>query len=103
MKSSWIIEYPLWVSHSEQACTQALQPMHRPGSTKNSWFSTMGMVALGFAQACCTRFVFGNFRNRVLGRNGQLISAFAPAPMIRNENGVRANRPDNFGAKRGRT
>src|SRR5262252_8807229 len=31
--SSWIIAYPLCVSHSLHACTQALQPMQRPGST----------------------------------------------------------------------
>src|SRR4051794_25676384 len=34
--SRWIIECPLWVSHSEQACSHARQPMHRWGSTKNS-------------------------------------------------------------------
>src|SRR5215475_427105 len=34
--SSWIIEYPLCVSHSLQAWTQALHPIQRPGSTKNS-------------------------------------------------------------------
>src|SRR5215469_5722440 len=103
MKSSWIIEYPLWVSHSEQACTQALQPMHRLGSTKNSLDSTMGMVALGFAQACGAHLVFGNFRNRILGRNSQLIGALPPAPVIRNKDSVRANRTDHFDAKRGRT
>ena len=32
MKSSWIIDCPLCVSHSEQAWTQALQPMQRAGS-----------------------------------------------------------------------
>src|SRR5215510_7938555 len=30
-KSSWIIDTPLWVSHSEQAWTHALQPMQRAG------------------------------------------------------------------------
>src|SRR5215471_14388857 len=34
--SMWIIECPLCVSHSEQACSQAWHPMHRCGSTKNS-------------------------------------------------------------------
>src|SRR5215510_7103785 len=34
MKSSWIIDTPLWVSHSEQAWTQALHPMQRPRSMK---------------------------------------------------------------------
>src|SRR6476661_5279180 len=34
--SRWIIDCPLCVSHSEQACTHAWQPMHRCGSTKNS-------------------------------------------------------------------
>src|SRR5581483_891348 len=33
--SMWIIECPLWVSHSAQACSQAWHPMHRCGSTKN--------------------------------------------------------------------
>src|SRR4051794_10753702 len=34
--SRWIIDSPLWVSHSWQACTQDWHPMHREGSTKNS-------------------------------------------------------------------
>src|SRR5215510_14197241 len=34
MKSSWIIDTPLCVSHSEQAWTQALHPMQRPRSMK---------------------------------------------------------------------
>src|SRR3954462_4672481 len=34
--SMWIIEWPLWVSHSAQACSQAWHPMHRCGSMKNS-------------------------------------------------------------------
>ena len=34
--SRWIIECPLCVSHSEQACTHAWQPMQRCGSMKNS-------------------------------------------------------------------
>jgi hypothetical protein len=32
MVSKWIIETPAWVSHSAQAATHALQPMHRLGS-----------------------------------------------------------------------
>src|SRR5579884_1352642 len=43
MKSRWIIECPLCVSHSEQAWTQAWQPMQRLGSTKNS-ISARGIV-----------------------------------------------------------
>src|SRR5262249_56049601 len=34
--SRWIIECPLCVSHSEQACTHDWQPMQRAGSMKNS-------------------------------------------------------------------
>src|SRR5690242_17821751 len=34
MKSTWIIETPLWVSHSEHAATHARHPMQREGSTK---------------------------------------------------------------------
>jgi hypothetical protein len=33
MKSTWIIGVPRCVSHSAQAFSQALQPMHREGST----------------------------------------------------------------------
>src|SRR5215813_10440487 len=40
--SRWIIECPLCVSHSEQACTQDWQPMQRAGSMKNS-ISAAGM------------------------------------------------------------
>src|ERR1051326_6587767 len=40
MYSRWIIEWPLWVSHSEQAWTHAWQPMQRPGSMKNSRSAT---------------------------------------------------------------
>src|SRR5262245_26565921 len=36
MYSRWIIEWPLCVSHSEQAWTHAWQPMQRAGSMKNS-------------------------------------------------------------------
>src|SRR6516164_5042737 len=36
MYSRWIIEWPLCVSHSEQAWTHAWQPIQRPGSIKNS-------------------------------------------------------------------
>src|SRR5512135_2212406 len=43
IKSSWIIELPLCVSHSPQACTHALQPMQRPGSMKNSCNSETGI------------------------------------------------------------
>src|SRR5262245_20428880 len=42
--SRWIIECPLWVSHSEQAWTHAWQPMQRAGSMKNS-ISAVAMVA----------------------------------------------------------
>src|SRR5437764_586569 len=34
--SRWIIDSPLCVSHSLQACTHAWQPMQRLGSMKNS-------------------------------------------------------------------
>src|SRR5512140_2392008 len=34
--SRWIMEWPLCVSHSVQACTHAWQPMQRLGSMKNS-------------------------------------------------------------------
>src|SRR5262245_3661286 len=37
--SRWIIEWPLCVSHSVQACTHDWQPMQRPGSMKNSYCS----------------------------------------------------------------
>src|SRR6187549_502763 len=40
--SMWIIECPLCVSHSEQACSQAWHPMHRCGSTKNSISTDIG-------------------------------------------------------------
>src|SRR5215831_21307338 len=43
MTSRWIIECPLWVSHSEQAWTHAWQPMQRFGSMKNS-ISAVGMA-----------------------------------------------------------
>src|SRR5579883_1659946 len=33
MKSNWIMEWPRWVSHSAQACTQDWHPMQREGST----------------------------------------------------------------------
>src|SRR3954453_20719612 len=40
--SRWIIECPLWVSHSEQAWPHAWQPMHRFGSRKKTcWSGTM--------------------------------------------------------------
>src|SRR5690349_13616130 len=39
--SMWIIECPLCVSHSAQACSQARQPMHRCGSTKNYIYAGM--------------------------------------------------------------
>src|SRR5262249_20450640 len=41
--SRWIIEWPLCVSHSVQACTHAWQPMQRDGSRKNS-FSMAGKI-----------------------------------------------------------
>ena len=37
MSSTWIIDTPRCVSHSEQAAMQARQPMQREGSTKNSY------------------------------------------------------------------
>src|SRR5579862_6820211 len=37
--SSWIMEWPLCELHSVHACTHALQPMQRLGSTKNSMLS----------------------------------------------------------------
>src|SRR5262245_34531583 len=49
--SMWIIERPLCVSHSEQACSQAWQPMHRCGSMKNS--ISVGMVSPVFSDYCC--------------------------------------------------
>src|SRR6185312_6864909 len=46
--SRWIIECPLWVSHSEQAWTHAWQPMQRFGSRKKTWWSgTMGALHPG--------------------------------------------------------
>ena len=36
MSSTWIIDTPRCVSHSEQAAMHARQPMQREGSTKNS-------------------------------------------------------------------
>src|SRR3954462_8979656 len=44
MKSRWIIETPLCVSHSLHACRHASQPMHRLGSMKNSMFAGTGIV-----------------------------------------------------------
>src|SRR5262245_38158932 len=41
--SMWIIECPLWVSHSEQACSHAWHPMHRCGSMKNSMSAGMSV------------------------------------------------------------
>src|SRR5262245_38287225 len=41
--SRWIIECPLWESHSVQACTHDSQPMHRLGSMKNSMSPGAGM------------------------------------------------------------
>src|SRR5579871_1007714 len=38
-KSRWIIDNPLCVSHSAQACTQARQPMQRDGSMKKPYWS----------------------------------------------------------------
>jgi len=35
-KSTWIIDWPRWLSHSAHAATHARHPMHREGSTKNS-------------------------------------------------------------------
>src|SRR5687767_4869003 len=34
--STWIIDSPRWVPHSAQAAMQALHPMQRSGSRKNS-------------------------------------------------------------------
>src|SRR5579859_3292269 len=53
MKSSWIIECPLCVSHSLHACTHAWQPMQRLGSTKNSIWAGTGIVALASLTYCC--------------------------------------------------
>src|SRR5215831_9164424 len=41
--SRWIIEWPLCVSHSLHACTQAWQPMQRLGSMKKARWSGTGM------------------------------------------------------------
>src|SRR6476646_11359055 len=51
--SMWIIECPLCVSHSEQACSQAWHPMHRCGSTKNS--ISADIVFLGQRLTAVTR------------------------------------------------
>ena len=42
--SRWIIDSPLCVSHSVQACTQAWQPMQRFGSMKNCRWSGLAML-----------------------------------------------------------
>src|ERR671924_110229 len=41
--SRWIIGWPRCVSHSLQACTQALQPMQRLGSMKKSYCSVISI------------------------------------------------------------
>src|SRR5262245_42448193 len=76
--SRWIIECPLWVSHSEQACSQARQPMQRCGSTKNSIsagtvapsllrFESLRVLRLGgLANADGAHLVLGDLRDRVL-------------------------------------
>src|SRR5688500_9547401 len=43
----------------------------------------------------CAHFIFWNFGNWVLCRNGQAIYALSPGPVIRHEYGVRANRAYN--------
>src|SRR6516162_2918262 len=53
MTSRWIIECPLWVSHSEQACTHAWQPMHRFGSMKKRWCSGTMTYSLSAEGYCC--------------------------------------------------
>src|SRR6476620_11061708 len=47
MKSRWIIDTPLCVSHSLHACTQAWQPMQRLGSMKKSTVAGTGMSIYG--------------------------------------------------------
>src|SRR5215471_1554619 len=42
--SRWIIEWPLWVSHSLHAWTHDLQPMQRLWSMYMVWVSATGMV-----------------------------------------------------------
>src|SRR4051812_32963696 len=75
--SMWIIECPLCVSHSEQACSQAWHPMHRSGSTKNSisaaivpsllGFQTLRVFRLGgLADADRAHLVLRDLRDRVL-------------------------------------
>src|SRR5262245_44273332 len=75
--------------------------MQRSGSTKNSWGSAMSMATLGFAQTRGAHLVFGDLRNRVLGRNGQLVGALASAPVVRNKYGVGPNRVHHSGPQRG--
>src|SRR5690606_10257218 len=41
--SRWIIECPLWVSHSAHACTHDSQPMQRLGSIKKIWSWATGI------------------------------------------------------------
>src|SRR5215471_13894520 len=87
--SRWIIECPLCVSHSEQAWTQAWQPMQRLGSTKNSISALImtsllrlqpaGVLGLGrLLQAHGADLVLGDVRDRILGGDRHQVDAPGP-------------------------
>ena len=94
--SRWIIECPLCVSHSVQACTHAWQPMQRLGSTKNSRCRGPASAAVATAAARAARrtpaapsalrtrhradLVLGDLRDRVLRGDRQLVDALVARP-----------------------
>src|SRR5690606_19037985 len=87
--------------------------MHRPGSMKNSCLSGTGIALLSllrlehagvlgwlvcFAHADGAHLVFGDLRDGVLCRDGELIGALAAAPVVRNEHRIRTDGADDGGA-----